>query len=102
MPTHAGESWLTVRITRVAAGNTNTSVVVRRRFAPRVPIHGRVELKCSTRTLCAEPEPELEPEGEPELERAVPLEAVPPAEPELDWCTGADAAVPEETPSTAC
>src|SRR4051812_7368676 len=77
IPMQTGETSLTVKITRAAAGRTKVTVVTRRRRGPLVPIHGRDESTCSTAgpppdgvldraepPREAEPPPEVEP-GEP-------------------------------------
>src|SRR3954471_7403468 len=70
-----GETWLTVKTTRAAAGRTNVTVVTRRRRGPLVAIHGRDESTCSTTGALPEgvldepePPPELEPVEPPETE----------------------------------
>jgi hypothetical protein len=71
MPRQAGETWLTLKVTRAGLGRTNEKVVVRRRFGPVVPIQGRDELKWLTGEgsdgppLVAFAPPELELGDEP-------------------------------------
>jgi len=62
LPRQAGDTWLTVKMTRPARGRTKVKVVVRRRFDPDVPIHGRDEWKWSTRSwLADDDDPVAEP-----------------------------------------
>jgi hypothetical protein len=92
-PWQLGETWLTVKMTRVGLERANVRVVVRRFFGPVVPIHGREELKCSTRDPPAPCAPALRDppdEAAAELPLAevplaeVPVAPAPPPEPEVE------------------